>query len=58
MKEENTSYRSDYEEQISEKFNEYLEHHGIEMMKLPFQTLYNIFNHQKRKLTNHNLAYN
>lgn len=57
LKESDIHYQSCYEEIISKNLDEYLERYGAEMMKLPTQTLFNIFNHQQRKLANHNLAY-
>ena len=50
--------RSDYERQISENLDNYLDQYGTEMMKLPIQTLFNIFNHSQRNFTKHDLAYN
>ena len=49
--------RNIYEELISSELEKYLNKYGKELMKISFQTLYNIFNHHKRKLNNHNLAY-
>ncbi|KAK8839706.1 hypothetical protein M9Y10_031410 [Tritrichomonas musculus] len=56
--EQDNENRSDYEKQISENLDNYLDNYGPEIMKLPIQSLFNIFNHPERKLTKHNLAYN
>ena len=46
-----------YEEQIASNLDEYLEKYGQELMKKPVQSLFNVFNHEKRRLTKHDLAY-
>lgn len=46
-----------YEEEIALKLDEYLQKHGEFLMKSPIQSLFNIFNHQKRKMKDHNMAY-
>ena len=37
--------------------DEFLDKHSNEMSKININSLYNIFNHKERKLTNHDLAY-
>lgn len=49
---------SDYEEQVALNLDDYLEKYGKDLMNAPIQSLVNIFNHKKRKLTQHDLAYN
>lgn len=49
---------SDYEEQVALNLDDYLEKYGKELMNTPIQSLVNIFNHKKRKLTQHDLSYN
>lgn len=48
---------SSCEEEIARKLDDYLEKYGKTLMKSPIQSLFNIFNHQHRKLKQHNLAY-
>lgn len=47
-----------YEGEVSRNLDDYLDRYGIEMMKLPINTLFNIFNHQNCSLQNHDIAYN
>ena len=54
---EDEGMRKISEERISTELDEYLNRYGEEMMRITIQSLYNIFNHSKRKLNNHNLAY-
>lgn len=49
--------RLQQEENTASKLQNYLDEYGIEMMKLPINTLFNIFKHPKRNLNNHDLAY-
>lgn len=53
-KNENSTF---YEEQIAIKLDDYLEKFGEELFNIPIQSLYNIFNHPRRNLTQHNAAY-
>ena len=50
--------KSEYEEIIAQNLDEYLENHGDILMNLKINSLCNIFSHSKRKLNNHDLAYN
>lgn len=46
-----------YAEKIAANMDDYLERYGDELMKSSIQSLSIVFNHKKRKLNNHNLAY-
>lgn len=46
-----------YEEQIAVKLDDYLLKYGQNLMDSPIQSLFNIFNHKKRKMTKNDLAY-
>lgn len=54
---QNNQDSSYYEEQIAQKLDYNLEKYRKELMDLPIQTLYRIFNHPNRNLTKHDLAY-
>lgn len=58
LKSQNQTTRSFYEDQIAQNLDDYLEKYGKDMLKLPIQTLHNIFNHPNIQLTKHDLAYN
>ena len=45
------------EDLIASNLDNYIEHYGIEMMKLPIQLLFNIFTNPKRKLSNYEKLY-
>lgn len=53
----NGSDVSFYEEQIAIKLDDYLLKYGQKLMDSPIQSLFNIFNHKKRKMTENDLAY-
>lgn len=44
-------------EHISKNLDDYIIDVGEELFNLPIQSLYNIFNHEKRSLTQHNICY-
>lgn len=46
-----------YEEQIAKKLDDYLEGYSELLMQSDIQTLHRIFNHEERRLTKHDLAY-
>lgn len=46
-----------YEEQIAKKLDDYLEGYSELLMQLDIQILHRIFNHEERRLTKHDLAY-
>lgn len=48
---------SNFEKQIAINLDQYLINHGDRLMKAPIQSLFNVFNHSQRVLTEHNLAY-
>lgn len=48
---------NEYEENIAKKLDEYIDKYGSTLMKIPIQSLYNIFNHKNRQLTKHDEAY-
>lgn len=45
------------EQIVSQKLDDYIENYSEHLMKLNIKTLYNIFNHQDRKITKNDLAY-
>ncbi|KAK8870824.1 hypothetical protein M9Y10_008722 [Tritrichomonas musculus] len=49
--------KSHAEEMIAIRLDDFLLKSGKSLISQPIRSLYNIFNHQKRNLTNHNLAY-
>ena len=53
----NSSDVSFYEEQIAIKLDDYLLKYGQILMDSSIQSLFNIFNHKKRKMTKNDLAY-
>lgn len=57
LKSEDKNMKKIYENEIIENLNEYIEKYGIELMKIPIETLYNIFNKATKKFTKHNETY-
>lgn len=52
----NTNYPV-FTEKIAMNLDDYIDKYGQELIKLPIQTLHIIFNHHKRYLTQHDIAY-
>lgn len=57
IKTKNSKERSEIEENISQNLDYYLDKYQDYMYTIPINSLYNIFNNEKRKLTNEEKAY-